>query len=248
MRRDFLAHNPGDAVEHVGAVTRLVGAGDGWTGVIWSDLGEDGAAADAAIAEQVRHFSGLGREFEWKLYAHDRPADLGDRLAAAGFAAEEPETVLVGQVAELPTQPELPAGVSLLKVTDVAGVELMMQVHDEAFGRPSPRLHRELLHQVTEDPEEIDAVLAMAGDRPVCAARTEFHRGTDFASLWGGGTVEQWRGKGIYRATVAYRTALAAQRGYRYLQVDATEQSRPILERLGFRALTKTTPYTYTPR
>jgi hypothetical protein len=203
LRRDYRGDAPGDAVERVGAVVRQVGAGDGWTGVIWSGLGADGADADDAIAEQIRYFAGLGREFEWKLYAHDLPADLGERLAAAGLTAEEPETVMVAQVADLPTEPVLPEGVRLLKVTDVAGVELMMRVHREAFGRPSPRLERQLLDQVTREPDSIDAVLALAGDRPVCAARTEFHRGTEFASLWGGGTVEQWRGKGIYRATVA---------------------------------------------
>lgn len=249
LRRDYAGDGPEDVVERVGSVVRQVGSGDGgWTGVIWSDLGEDGGGADAAVAEQIRYFAGLGRVFEWKLYGHDRPADLGDRLAAAGFEAEDPETVLVAPVAELPTEPVLPEGVRLLKVTDVAGVELMMQVHDEAFDRPSPRLHRQLIDQVTRDPDSIDAVLALAGDRPVCAARTEFHRGTAFASLWGGGTVAQWRGKGIYRATVAYRTALAAERGYQYLQVDASDQSRPILQRLGFSALTVTTPYTYTAR
>ncbi|MBR7837675.1 GNAT family N-acetyltransferase [Actinospica durhamensis] len=253
LRRDHPADGPGDVVERVGAVVRQVGAGDGWTGVLWSDFGgADGddaaaAAADAAIAEQIGYFTGLDREFEWKLYSHDRPADLGGRLAAAGFMPDEPETVLVGAVADLPTEPEVPEGVRLLKVTDVAGVELMMQVHDEAFGRPSPRLHRHLLHQVAHEPDAIDAVLVLAGDRPVCAARTDFHQGTEFASLWGGGTVPQWRGRGIYRATVAYRTALAAARGYQYLQVDASDQSRPILERLGFHALATTTPYTYTP-
>ncbi len=246
LRRDLVAEAP-DVIERAGSVVRQVGAGDAWTGVIWSDLGEDGAAADAAIAEQVRHFTESRSEFEWKLYAHDRPADLGERLAAAGFTAEEPETVLVASVADLPVEPVLPEGISLLRVVDVAGVELMMQVHDEAFGRPSPRLHRQLLHQVANDPDSVDAIVAMAGDRPVCGARTEFHRGTRFASLWGGGTAKDWRGKGIYRATVAYRTALAAERGYQYLQVDASDQSRPILERLGFSALTTTTPYTYTP-
>lgn len=243
LRREYQGDAAGDVIEKVGPVVRQVGAGDGWTGIIWSDFGEDGAAADAAIAEQLRYFRELGREFEWKLYAHDRPADLGDRLRAAGFRAEEPETVVVATVAELPTEPLLPAGVSLRRVTDVAGVELMMQVHQEAFGRPAPRLHRQLLHQVTKDPDSLDAVLALAGDRPVCAARTEFHRGTEFASLWGGGTVAPWRGKGIYRATVAYRVGSAAERGYQYLQVDASDQSRPILERMGFRALTTTTPY-----
>jgi hypothetical protein len=33
----------------------------------------------------------------------------------------------------------------------------------------------------------------------------------------------------------------------KYLQVDASEDSRPILEGLGFVAVTTTTPYVWTP-
>jgi GNAT superfamily N-acetyltransferase len=71
--------------------------------------------------------------------------------------------------------------------------------------------------------------------------------GTRFAGLWGGGTVEAHRGRGIYRALVAQRARAAVDRGYRYLQVDASSQSRPILERLGFHPLSTTTPYVYVP-
>ena len=56
-----------------------------------------------------------------------------------------------------------------------------------------------------------------------------------------------WRGRGIYRATVAHRANLAAERGFRYLEVDASDASRPILERLGFTAVTTTTPYVWSP-
>ena len=47
---------------------------------------------------------------------------------------------------------------------------------------------------------------------------------------------------------MAARARLAVERGYRYLQVDASDNSRPILERLGFVALTETVPYVFTPR
>jgi GNAT superfamily N-acetyltransferase len=83
-----------------------------------------------------------------------------------------------------------------------------------------------------------------------CADRPRhdaLHAGTEFAGLFGGGTLPQWRGRGIYRALVAYRARLAAARGYRYLQVDASPASRPILERLGFACLALTTPYTWSP-
>jgi hypothetical protein len=46
---------------------------------------------------------------------------------------------------------------------------------------------------------------------------------------------------------VSYRAALAAARGYRYLQVDASPESRPILERIGFSCLAMTTPYVWSP-
>ena len=75
----------------------------------------------------------------------------------------------------------------------------------------------------------------------------ELYPGTGFAGLWGGGTVTDWRGKGVYRALVAYRARIAAERGYRYLQVDATDMSAPILRRLGFLELGTTTPYVYRP-
>jgi hypothetical protein len=71
----------------------------------------------------------------------------------------------------------------------------------------------------------------------------EYVPGTDFAGLWGGGTVPAWRGRSIYRAVVARRARDAVARGHRYLQVDASDQSRPILHRLGFTALSTTTPY-----
>jgi hypothetical protein len=41
---------------------------------------------------------------------------------------------------------------------------------------------------------------------------------------------------------------LAAARGYRYLYVDASPDSQPILARLGFSRLARTTPYVWDPR
>ncbi|GGV22347.1 N-acetyltransferase [Streptomyces longisporoflavus] len=249
LRRDARTDSPGARVERAGGVVRQVGTEHDWNGVHWADVDE--TTADGVIAEQVRYYTALGREFEWKLHSHDRPADLADRLRAAGFVPEPPETVLVAEVAGLPTETELPEGITLLPVTDAAGARLMAEAHDAAFGDDGSglgeRLAKRVLAQLTETPDAVVAVVAMAGDTPVSSARMEFCPGTDFAGLWGGGTAPRWRGKGIYRALVAHRTRIAAERGYRYLQVDATEDSRPILQRLGFAALSVTTPYVYRP-
>ncbi|MFF7446305.1 MULTISPECIES: GNAT family N-acetyltransferase [unclassified Streptomyces] len=244
MREGAQPDSPESRIERVGKVVRQVSSEQGWNGVVWSDL--DDAGADAAIAEQIAYFSGLGREFEWKLYGHDLPVDLGQRLRSAGFTAQPEETLMIGEVNDLTLDAEPPEGIRVLPVTDRAGVDLVADVHEAAFGTDSTRLRHQLLAQLTADPETVVAVVALAGETPVSAARMELVPGTRFAGLWGGGTVEAWRGRGIYRALVALRAREAVERGYRYLQVDALPSSRPILERLGFEPLTTTTPYLYT--
>lgn len=263
MRREAPADGPGALVERVGAVVRQTTAAPapgpgrdtgtgtgaesdgGWNGVLWSDLDAD--SVDAAIAGQIRHFASLGLEFEWKAYSHDTPHDLPRRLAAAGFTPEPPETLMIAEAAGLRRDVALPDGVRLVAVTDAAGVELMAEVHEQAFGTDRSHTRERLLAQLAAAPGSVAAGVAMAGDVPVSAARMELPAGTEFAGLWGGGTVPAWRGRGLYRALVAFRTRLAAERGYRYMQVDASSQSRPILRRLGFEELSTTTPYVYTP-
>ncbi len=132
----------------------------------------------------------------------------------------------------------------MVAVTDEAGIDLLVQVHDEAFGGEHDTLRARLLSQLENAPETMTPVLALAGERAVCASRVDFHIGTEFASLWGGGTVPEWRGRGIYRAMVGFRARLAAARGYRYLRTDAMPTSEPILRRLGFERLTTTVPFT----
>ena len=94
----------------------------------------------------------------------------------------------------------------------------------------------------------IPIVVAEAEGRVVSSARLEIVPGTEFGGLWGGSTLAQWRGRGIYRALIAHRAQVALSRGVKYLQVDASEDSRPILERLGFVKVTTTAGYIWKPK
>lgn len=230
-------------------VRRIARPGQGGSGVLWSSL--DASDADDVIAEQVAFFGARGDEFEWKLYSYDEPADLADRLTAAGFVPEEPESLMIAAIADITgalAQAELPPGVRLERATDDAGVDRLIRVHELVFGSDESELRASLLAQLADAPETTDMVIAMAGDEPVSSARTDFVPDRQFAGLWGGGTLPQWRRRGIYRALVRYRAELAAERGYSYLTVDASDQSRPILERVGFECLAITTPYIWSPR
>ena len=229
--------SPFDGVERTDRVIRILLPH--WRGVLWSDLDE--GTADAAIAAEIERFAGLG-EFEWKLYSYDQPADLPDRLRAAGFTPEDTETLLIGEVERLPHDGPLPDGIELREVTDEAGIAAMGRVNLEGFGETASEAFGErVLKEIREGRTRL--VVAFAGDRPVSMGRVEFYAGTEFGGLYGGATVPDWRGKGIFRAVVAQRTRWAAEAGHRYLQTDASDDSRPILERLGFVPVGTTTPF-----
>lgn len=230
-------------VERADGVVRVVSANHGWTGVTWSDLDE--VTADAAIAAQIDRFAGLSRPWEWKHYSYDRPGDLPERLVAAGLTPEPVEALLVAQIADLELEVPPPTGVRLLRIDDEWGIDALVRVHDEVFGGDHSPIGAALAAQRGQQPAAVAAVVAVAGRTPVAAGRVQFATGTEFASLWGGGTLPAWRGRGVFRSLVAYRAALAAAAGFRYLQVDASADSRPILRRLGFVELATTTPFTH---
>ena len=227
----------GARVERLEDVIRVLDAG--WTGVVWSRLDE--ADADAVIAREVERFAGFG-PWEWKLSSHDEPGDLAVRLEAAGFVRGGQEALLACEITEL-LPPVLPGGIELRDVTDEVGARAYVAVHGEAFGEPLEEAGRWLLDSIEAGQQA--AVVAMAGDVPISAGRIEFYPAADFAGLFGGGTVPAWRGRGLFRAVVARRAALAAKRGCQWLYVDAVPASRPILESMGFEILGTTTPFTH---
>jgi GNAT superfamily N-acetyltransferase len=239
----------GVTVERDGPLLRYLGlAGRGF--VLYRDLGGlEGADLDELIARQVRVFANRGEGFEWKLHGHDRPADLPQRLSAAGFVPEETETIVIAPVADIAAEARLPDGVSLREVTSRADFERIAALEQAVWGDEEQQswLVDMLESERTVDPDALSIVVAEAGATVVCAAWIRFERGTEFATLWGGATLPEWRRRGIYRATVAYRATLAAERGFHYLETDASDDSRPILEQLGFTAVTTTTPYVWSP-
>lgn len=229
-----------------GPLLRCVGMHRGF--VTASDLGRlPTGGLDSLIARTVACFTARGEGFEWKTYGHDRPADLPVRLRRAGLVAEPQETVLIGETSRMAVRPVLPDGVVVRAVTVRADLVRIAALEGEVWAEDMSWLADELVGLLAADPDHVTIMVAEAGGEIISAGRLEIVRGTEFAGLWGGATLPTWRGRGIYRALVAARALLAQARGVRYLQVDASDDSRPILERLGFAAVTTTTPYIWTP-
>ena len=122
-----------------------------------------------------------------------------------------------------------------------------MAVESVVWGEDLSWMGDDLIGRVGLGPDAIAVFVAEAGGQVVSAGWLVANPGTDFAGLWGGSTLVGWRRRGLYRALVTERAKLATSRGVTYLHVDASEDSRPILERLGFVPVTTTTPFVWKP-
>ena len=72
-----------------------------------------------AIAEQIEYFTRLDRPFNWKVYAHDRPADLVQR-PPRGFVVDETDAVMVLDVGNAPSRCSTRPQPNVRRLTDPA--------------------------------------------------------------------------------------------------------------------------------
>jgi len=144
----------GGRVETEDHIVRCIG-GPGWIGVLWAQLDE--ARADGVIAAEVERFASASRPWDGKHCSYDRPADLPQRLVAAGFRPEPFEAVLAGEIAELPLVVTPPAGVELRPVTDERSIDALVAVHEEVFREDATALGAMLRVELTRRPSSVAA-------------------------------------------------------------------------------------------
>jgi GNAT superfamily N-acetyltransferase len=204
---------------------------------------EDVEDLEPLVDRTIDHYAGLGLAFEWKTFDHDPPA-LRDLLGRAGAEAEPHEALVLGEAAAI-ADAAPPAGVTVRTTTARADLERVAALESEVWGEDWSWLADDLAARLT-GAEPIEVFLAEADDRVVSAAWLVPLPGTSVAGLWGGSTLAAYRGRGVYRALVSARARRAVELGHPYLQVDASDDSRPILERLGLQVVGGTQPYVFT--
>ena len=196
--------------------------------------------AGDVLTEVLDQASGMGEDALFVYAKLDAPAGFDDALTVRGAELVETCDVLA---APLPTDakaPDLPA----LKIEWRISVETARAVAEigvEVFGGALPTgdtLEEALVQRAAAGRESVAAgtggtVLARLDGTPVGTASLEIVDGV--ARLAGGGVLEPYRGKGIYRAMVETRLTYAADHGatmaFSFGRIDT---SSPILRRLGF--------------
>jgi GNAT superfamily N-acetyltransferase len=206
------------------------GAGEGT--IIYSQLDESNA--DQAIRDQIAWFTARGQNFEWKAYDYDTPPDLVARLAAHGFLVEEREAIMVLDLAQAPAALLQPVQPTIRRLTDPMELTVVRAIEEAVWGGDFGWLEEFLAHALRHHPTQMSVYVAYQGEVAASAGWIYYPSGSRFTSLWGGSTLADYRGQGLYTALLAVRAQEAIRRQIEYLTVDASAMSQPILEKFGF--------------
>ena len=150
---------PGWKQEHDGPVHRSYVEGPDGAGFVEAPrgLGDD---PEAVIAAQVAFFRERRLPFEWKTYAYDEPADLGERLVRAGFTRGEPETLILGEVDRILERPSaLPSKVRLREAEGAADYHRIAVLMDTLWHNGLERIEERLAGEARMFPDRLSVFL-----------------------------------------------------------------------------------------
>jgi GNAT superfamily N-acetyltransferase len=202
-------------------------------------------------------------QVQWVRSARPAEAVLGEVVArAVGFGLPEAYVYVKLSAPDGFDEALLGCGAQLVDTSDVLAMALPADVKApdlprlEVRWRTAPEVARdantvgisifggsrasddEVARQAAADRDTVaagtgGAVVAYLDGTPVGVAGVEVADGV--ARLWGGGVLEAYRGRGVYRGLVAARMTYAAEHGATMaLTQGRIATSSPILQRLGF--------------
>jgi len=221
--------------EQVSSVVRHIFP-DGSGLIIYSDL--TGATAEQAIGEQVSHFEAQGCDLSWIVYQHDRPHDLKDRLLAHGFEADDPEAILVLDLEQVSPFLLQSVGHDVRRIDDPGRLDDVITIHQRVWQSDFAQWRASLASRLVEAPHTLRLYVAYVDGVPVSTAQVSLYAQRPFASLVRAATLPVYRGRGLFTALVATIVQETRQRSIPFLDTEANDMSRPILEKLGFQFLT----------
>lgn len=189
------------------------------------------ATADAEIRRVLGRFRREGRSVLWLTGAPDEPSDLGERLVAAGFSADEPVPGMAADLDRLAAEP-LPAGFAIERVADEATHGALTAIQVETLGEMfAPRVGLKRAFGLGAD-GPVQHYLGRLDGQPVAAATAVYAGGV--VALYGIGTLPGVRGRGLGRAITLHACLEARRRGYRVATLHATPDGLPVYRKLGF--------------
>ncbi len=204
--------------------------------VLYSRLNDGNV--DAVIEEQIAYYRQKNVPFEWKVYDHDAPPDLRTRLIMHGFKARERDAIMVLDVHKAAPVLLRRVKADVRRLTEPEEVINLIRLLEEVWETDFSGLQKLLEEDLVKRPSFSSLYIAYVDNTAASVGWVQFPDNSRFASLWGGTTLPDYRGEGLYAAIMATRVQEAIRRGYSFLTIDASKMSRPIAEKYGFQLLT----------
>jgi GNAT superfamily N-acetyltransferase len=206
--------------------------------VAFSDVPEDDV--EQVIDEVIATYAALGKDVKWYVSPQTRPLDFTERLAARGFTSWQARAMGVETTLAFPVG----AGIEVAPVGRDQ-IETFVTVSAKGWEGLADQHEHEVaaLHRALEaEPRVVRFFVATLDGEPVGTAGLLLRDG--YGYLLGTQVLSAARGRGVYKALVATRLALLRERGFGYAVTHAREAtSAPILERLGFETLYRTSAW-----
>jgi GNAT superfamily N-acetyltransferase len=192
--------------------------------------------ADAQIRETVRVFRRRRAAFTWLTGPSSTPIDLGERLERHAFDRYSPWSGMALHLGDVSEAPPPRLRIDLRPVDDADSYTDWLRVVCKSYRLPR-KAWRKMYENFTFDHQQTDSDwfhnLAVFNGVPVGASTVFLNNGV--AGIYLVATVPEARGNGIGTAMTNTALQQIGYRGYKLAVLHATEQSRGIYEKLGFR-------------
>ncbi len=211
--------------------------------IIYSNHSEEDI--DEAIKRQISYALDNKCELEWKVYGHDSPSCLGDKLLSVGFKAEPKEKFMVLPLNSESLKDFKKSSCEIRKINDRKGLSDVRVIFEEVYKKNLGDLFNHYALMIEKYPSNMSIYVAYVNEEPASCGRVYFHSDSKFCGLYGGQTRKKFRNLGLFTSIVAVRMKEALKRKVVYASVDALPTSEPILRKRGFTIVTDTQPYVY---
>ncbi len=206
--------------------------------VLWHDI--PAAQLFHVVAREIAAAQKVAGALCWRIHADDNPPGLPDYLKSLGFVLEppalqhfiSPQELLENLALRLASRPSPLRARELTRPEELA---CYLPIWNEAFpDSENARYVDDYMRSMRAGERGARYFAAFDGGQAVGSGTLVHPAGSPMALLTSGAMRKNWQQQGGYHALLKARAEAAIDAGISTLCVDASEESAPILQKLGF--------------